>query len=411
MRVAILLAAVLALPAAAQPPRPEPTPVQVTDALRAEAVKEGIAAILRLQQGKGGAEWPYEGVYRVRGQIPWGYRVGGTAICALVLAEAPGYADDPERQRAVEKALRFICESRNERDLSIDSYEGGYDVRSWGHIEAVATLARLKRQKLIPEKLAEEGERAMAFYLDAVHKLETPRVGGWNYARPPGRETPGAPSSFMTSRALQALFEAAAAGYEVDADVVRRGLDFLEKSKFASGAVAYSGVAGRQQQRSDGVPGATGRMCATEATLLLAGRGSLSSVRGACDAFITHWEWLDRRRAMPGTHAGPYAVAPYYFMFAHYYAAQGAEMLPRAERAEYRRRIDELLFSVRRGDGSWNDRVFERSAAYGTAMAILAITAGERLPPAKWQPPVPVAKDAEVKPAEEGEGRPGPSAP
>jgi hypothetical protein len=60
-------------------------------------------------------------------------------------------------------------------------------------------------------------------------------------------------------------------------------------------------------------------------------------------------------------------------MFAHFYAAQCVELLPEVERGEYRRRINALLFSVREENGSWNDRVFERSAAYGTAMAISAI--------------------------------------
>ena len=405
MRTALLLAALLASPALAQtrqaeqPPRHEAAPVEVTPELRRDAITQGIAHILKLQDDKG--EWPYEGVYRVRGKIPWGYRVGGTAICALALVEAPGYADDDTRKRAVEKAVRFICDSRTQEDLSLESYDGSYDVRSWGHIEAVATFARMKQQNAIPADLAEEVEAAMAFYLDAVHQLEIPRHGGWNYARPAGRATPGAPSAFMTSRGLQALFEAAAAGYTVNNDVINRALAFLEKSRFPSGAVAYSGPAERAQRKSDAVPGATGRMCSTEATLLLAGRGSMLNVRAACDAFIVHWDWLDQRRARTGTHVAPYAVAPYYFMFAHHYASQCAQLLPASERAEYHRRIDDLLFSVRQPDGSWNDRVFERSAAYGTAMALFAITSGDRPPPARWQPPAAApeaAKPTEAQP-------------
>ena len=36
-------------------------------------------------------EWPYEGVYRERGEIPPGYRVGGTAIVLRSLIESPGW--------------------------------------------------------------------------------------------------------------------------------------------------------------------------------------------------------------------------------------------------------------------------------------------------------------------------------
>jgi hypothetical protein len=36
-------------------------------------------------------EWPYEGVVRVAGLIPQGYRVGGTAICCWATLESPGF--------------------------------------------------------------------------------------------------------------------------------------------------------------------------------------------------------------------------------------------------------------------------------------------------------------------------------
>lgn len=123
-----------------------------------------------------------------------------------------------------------------------------------------------------------------------------------------------------------------------------------------------------------------------ETTLALGGRGSIPRVRGSIDAFIVHWEWLDKRRAKPGTHQPPYMVAPYYFMFAHHYAAQAIEMLPSSERAEYRRRVNQLLLSVRAQDGTWNDRVFGRSAGYGTAMALLALMQPSIERPI-WNPP------------------------
>src|SRR5262245_34080902 len=84
-------------------------PVAVTKELRREALGKGVEAILRLQQGDEKAEWPYEGVYRVRGNIPDGYRVGGTAICVMALVEAPGYAEDEARKSAVARGVAFIC--------------------------------------------------------------------------------------------------------------------------------------------------------------------------------------------------------------------------------------------------------------------------------------------------------------
>ncbi len=133
------------------------------------------------------------------------------------------------------------------------------------------------------------------------------------------------------------------------------------------------------------MPGAIGRMPAAEVTLYLAGRSDVSRIRGAIDAFLVHWQWLEKRRAKPGTHAGRYGIAPYYFYFAHLYAAQAVELLPAPERGEYRRLIQELLLATRSLAGSWNDRVFPRSASYGTSTAILSLMMAESPPPARWQ--------------------------
>ncbi len=344
----------------------------------ARAIDRGVELLLAMQEGDTKAEWPYEGVYRVKGQIPIGYRVGGTAIACLALARAPGYDADEKRQAAVARGLKFVCESIEHPLMSEKDYDAGYDVRGWGYIYGVELIARLKNAKRVPAEHAEACESAMAFYLEALQKTEIPRAGGWNYARPAGREKVARPSPFMTAPAVQAMLEAKKAGYAVDEGVIGRALDALERGRGEAGGVQYAGSVEDAKGRADGVPGAVGRMCAVEATLVLAGRGSVANVRAAVDAFIVHWEWLNTRRAKNGTHEGPYAVAPYYFMYAHHAAARAIELLPEQERAEYRRRVTELMFSVREEDGSWNDRVFKRTANFGTSFAMLAMLMPER---------------------------------
>jgi hypothetical protein len=56
--------------------------------------------------------------------------------------------------------------------------------------------------------------------------------------------------------------------------------------------------------------------------------------------------------------------------------------------------VNGLLFSVRGEDGGWNDRVFERSKAYGTAMAMLALLAAK-----EGAPPGYVAEGQREQPA------------
>lgn len=358
------------------PPTPPAQLPDVTPELIKESLAKGVEVLLSMQEGDNRDQWPYEGVYREKGEIPIGYRVGGTAIVVMALARSPGYAEDAPRQEAVARALAFICGSRSHPGMSIDDYAAGYDVRAWGYIEALQCLCLFQRLGLAPEASKQECADALDWYLAALQRIEIPRVGGWNYARPPGAENPGAPSTFMTGPALEALFAAAAIGKPVDAHVIQRGLAVLEKSRLATGSVVYSGEAGARDldRTSNATPGAVGRMNCVESVLSRAGQSSPERVRAAVDAFLVHWGWLDQRRAKNGTHVAPYNVAPYYFMFAHLYAAQSVELLPRGERAEYRRRVLQMLFVTRAEDGTWNDRVFKRSAAFGTAVAMLAMT-------------------------------------
>ncbi|MFN0132427.1 MAG: hypothetical protein ACKVW3_07855 [Phycisphaerales bacterium] len=375
-----------------QPVPPEASPTTPANATVAEtpraqptddeAIRRGVEIILAMQEGEAKAEWPYEGVYRVNGAIPIGYRIGGSAICAGALLSAPGYAEDAARKEAVARAAAFVI-SGTEQPLMNPDYDGGYDVRGWGYTYALEFLLRMKAANATPEAIAARADDTIRWYVRAIEQTEIPQAGGWNYARPAGKGKVAAPSPFMTAPTLLALFEAKRQGFEVDAGVVERAIRSLEAGRMESGGVTYAGAG---EGKRDGVPGAVGRMMATETALFLAGRSTRANVRASLDAFITHWAWLDKRRAKPGTHQGPYAVAPYYFYYAHEQAARAIELLPRHERAEYRRRLRELLFSVRLPDGSWNDRVFARSASFGTAMAVLSLAQPSLPAPASWKP-------------------------
>jgi hypothetical protein len=357
---------------------PAPSTTEASD-----IIATAVAAILTMEEGEQRGEWPYEGVYRVRGQIPIGYRIGGTGITLCALATAPGYADNPERQHAVARGVKFII-AGIDHPLMTPDYDGGYDVRGWGYTYGALALLRLEHLDLLPADLADEARRAARVYIDAIQRTEIPQVGGWNYARQTGRDAVSPPSPFMTSSTLQTLFLADHLGYAVNDAVVIRGLRALRAAKTASGEFIYSGDAAHG--RTGGVPGAVGRMTMSEATLFLAGQATQADVRGAIDAFIVHWDWLEQRRAKHGTHERPYGVAPYYFYYAHLAAAQAIECLPTRERGEYRRRLRELVMKTRDVAGTWNDRVFPRSANYGTAMSILTLRCADTTGIPAWSP-------------------------
>ena len=361
----------------------------------AAAVQRGAAHLLLMQERAESqadtelpSEWPYEGVYRAGGKIPIGYRIGGTAIVVTALVRAPGYEADAKRVAAVAEGVRFICTQTTHPLMSFEDYDAGYDVRGWGYTYGLLCLCELQQQKRIPAGLKKEASRAMHFYVEAIEQTQIPQVGGWNYARPAGKNKPAAPSTFMTPATVQALFAAKQCGMVVKSETVAKAMAFMEASIAAegenAGSVTYAAPV--NMKRPEAIPGSIGRMCVTEATLAMAGKSSEARLTRAAEAFVTHWDELDKRRQKNGTHEGKYSVAPYYFMFAHHAASQAIAMLPGDDEAAVAKRrsllnkCNELLFRVQAADGSWNDRVFKRSSGYGTAMAIMAIDG-----PATWR--------------------------
>jgi hypothetical protein len=334
-------------------------------------------------------------VYRVGGKIPYGYRVGGTAIAGMALIAAPGFSDDAARQDAVSRAVDFVAKSKDEPLLSPE-YGGSYDVRGWAHCYGLRFLLAAKRANAVRDTQKSVVDAGITFYLDALKKTEIPKVGGWQYARGPGLENPCPTSPFMTAPCLMALLEAKSAGLDVDDALIARTVKALEITRGESGYVAYN--ASRATRDDVGqIPGAIGRMCAVEAALAHAGRGDETRIRFAIEKFFEFWPELEKRRKKTGTHVAPYGVAPYYFFYAFTHAAQAIELLPEPERPALREKFRELLFNVRDEDGTWNDRVFPRSAAFGTAMSVLALAeAGGAVKPAPAQPAQPAQPSQSV---------------
>ena len=230
------------------------------------------------------------------------------------------------------------------------------------------------------------GERSKE--IDAwIKKLVTTLVteeipgGGWNYAN--RRQQ----ASFTTAPIVQALLLAKSQGEEVPAEVFKRARKVLEECRYDVGSFAYSGPAKQPAKEPSSainkLPGSAARSAVCETTLVMLGGGKMSEVKKGIDAFHTHWQELEKRRQKPGTHEGDYKIAPYFFYYGHRYCAQAIQMLPEKERAAERERLMKWVMQVRDKDGMWNDRVFERSRNYGTAMVVL-IMLGDKapLPPA-----------------------------
>jgi len=339
-----------------------------------ELLRDAVQTLVKIQE-KGG-QWPYEGVVKVNGQIPIGYRVGGTSIVATVLLHAA--PEDKAAKTAIAQALDFVLKEL-EDPLMAPSTKDAYDVRIWGHGYALDFLCSLRAAKATGNRAKDVDE----WIKKLVDTLITEEIkdGGWNYAN--RRQQ----ASFTTAPIAQALLVAHAQGEKVPLEIFERARKVLEGSRFESGSFAYSGPMTAKIGDINKLPGSVARSAVCETTLVLLGAGQPREIKKAVDAFHEHWDELEARRQKPGTHIGPYKIAPYFFYYGHRYCAQAIQMLPEKERAAEREKLLKLVLKVRDKDGSWNDRVFDRSKNYGTAMVAL-IMLNDRAP----MPPVLKAK-------------------
>lgn len=339
-----------------------------------------LAKIREEGAGEGG-EWPYEGVYRVRpdGRIPAGYRVGGTAISCEAILRAPK-SNKKERRAAVGRGVSFCLEELDTNPELAAGPKKGYDVRGWGHTYALQLFLTV----LETGEAKEYHERIREAIPDLILRLAANEVtatsdetrGGWNYA------SNRSMSPFMTGPTLITLYRAQAMGFTVDADLITRALNALERGyDEKSGGYAYSG----DLRRETPMPGSNARSAVAELALLQGGRGSTDRVRVAVSGFFEHWDELLKRKSKQGTHKAPYGVAPYYFFFGHTYAAMAIEYLPKSERKKWRKKLAEYVFRTREKDGGWNDRVFPRTKSYSTAMCMLSLVASSLPAIPEWK--------------------------
>ena len=184
-----LVMGALAAPTRADGPAVKPA------TLVARAVKE----LVPLQETDG--DWPYEGVYRVRGEIPIGYRIGGTALVsqALLYGAPP---TDKNVTAAMERGLDFMFAGLADSRMA-PSTRDAYDVRVWGQCCALEYLCRLRAAK----RWFDRREKVDSWIpkLTAALIEEELSGGGWNYGNTRVLDSTLRPFCSTTGLALMAL--------------------------------------------------------------------------------------------------------------------------------------------------------------------------------------------------------------
>jgi len=252
---------------------------RTSDSLNLSLIESATKRLVEIQEQDGA--WPYQGVYRVRGQIPLGYRVGGTALVCAALLDAP-LADRTQSDQAILKGVKLILKEL-EHPLMQPSQENTYDVRVWGHIYALDLFARLETNPRFSE-IRDQTSPWIGKLASSLVEQELP-PGGWNYANRNRH------ASFVTAPALQSLILARQCGIEVSQEVFDRGIKALHQSRSGNGAYVYSGTRVRPG-RNEPVPGSIARNVVCETTLHLLGEPDPKRLKVAIDAFYEHWDEL-----------------------------------------------------------------------------------------------------------------------
>lgn len=328
-----------------------------------EVIAQGIDQLLKIQNDDGA--WPYEGVYRVKRKIPVGYRIGGTAICCQALMYgAP--AENQATKQAIADGVDLILKELD-HPLMTPSELDRYDVRVWGHIYALDLFCRIQQSDRFSNL-----KQQTAPWIPKLTKIllqEELETGGWNYANRRSH------AAFVTAPAVQSLLWARQCGENIPDNVWTRSVESLLRSRNDDAAFAYSGD--ENSARPTKLPGSIARSANGEATLSLLGLERTHAIETALAAFHEHWGELEKRRKKNGTHKPPFGVAPYYFYYGHRYAATAIQRLEKSRQVAEFQRLNKVIMRTRDSDGTWNDRVFDRSRAYGTAMAVLALSADQ----------------------------------
>jgi len=166
----------------------------------------------------------------------WGktYTVAVTSYGCLALLAAQDEPFEGDRAAALERGLAFLLASQTD---GVFVHQG----HTWIHGQGFATLALAEAygrsltakagSKLGREKLRTVVEQAVA----AIQKNQS-TSGGWWY-------TPGSPGNHegsTTCCAVQALVSADNFGIAIDAEVLRKGFDYLKQCQNPDGGFDYS---------------------------------------------------------------------------------------------------------------------------------------------------------------------------
>ena len=324
--------------------------------------------------GSGALEGVLEMGFAVETYSNWQYAAHGLALVALL--EVP---ESEAVLEVLEKAIRWLDQRREPRRGS--HWDVDY---TWSALYGlVASAAVASDERFADGPLGEAMERVGRTSWKILKRNEVPS-GGWAYYDdPPFTARPTWATSFCTALVLPALKQAERLGWIDQSESSRRALVTLQRAHLPTGAYTYNASDGVQRIQAgesiNNVKGSLGRIQVANWARAAVGDKTmtLDVMREGLELFFEHHKFLDIARMRPIPHEAYYANAGYFYLFAHFYAAQVIELLPREEREDFHARLRPHLAKIQEANGSTVDFLgtsYTRTA--GTAMTVYALSIG-----------------------------------
>jgi len=309
------------------------------------------------------------------------WQIGASGLATRALVEL-GVGD--EHFAAADRAVEFLMANSNPvrpADWDVDN--------NWALVYGLDAVSKALQHPRYAERadVREAGQTMLA----GLKKYQSPR-GGWGYySDSVSGWRPDWATSFTTAVAVLSMIEARDAGLVIDEKVYEAALVALEKTRMPSGAYEYDIRALPRPLRLESinqVKGSLGRIQVCNLALYRAGRDvTVDDLVWGLEQFVKHHKFLDVARNKPIPHEAYYANAAYFYLFAHYYAAQVLEVLPAEKRAIFAPAIQSGVLKARQQDGAfWDFWIASNTKAYGTAFGTMTLertVEGEDEPPAE----------------------------
>ena len=323
--------------------------------------------------GSKSCETTMEMSFSIETHYAWAVAAHGLATMTLLRAK-----ETPERRKALDKAVRWLCNSR----MTMRGSNWDNDA-VWGWLYGTVAMSDIAQD---PRFSTDEWKAPVASrgreFAGWLAKNQEPTGGFGYYDDPPYTRQPKWGTSFSTASVLPALGMSMQLGWLADPETRDRAATFIRRCRLPNGAYEYDlSPVPRMSggEHINDVKGSLGRIQACNWALRKSGDASITDamLEKGLEQFFEHHRFLAIARMRPIPHEAYYYNAGYFFYFAHYYCGQVIELLPAERRETFRTQLREKVLETQRKDGTYCDFLGSSyMVVSSTAFATMALQAG-----------------------------------